>query len=104
MVVLLLIVTTIASVFWRQPTNAASLVLDGSSLLEGDVSYTTIDQDATGSISLQSGDLGKWYGYDGMQNLPSRNIYYDSDIVYGPNNSLYLIGCLNTRSNFISWF
>lgn len=91
-VVFLLIVATITLSFLGEPTSAASFVLDGRKLLEGESSFSTINQSKDGAISLQAGDLGKWSGHDGMQNLPSRNNYYDTDMVYGPNNSLYLMG------------
>ncbi|KKP86849.1 MAG: hypothetical protein UR87_C0010G0011 [candidate division CPR3 bacterium GW2011_GWE2_35_7] len=89
LVITLMVIFTL-SVYTPTPNSAATYSFSNKDLTEGISNFNNIDVSTQGEIKLQSGDVGSWETDDGLLEPPIL-IYGDTEIIYGPNDSLYLI-------------
>ena len=80
--------------------TAQSISLNRNDYLDGTSKFGEIQIGAdNANIQLQKGVVGKWSTNSGMQAMPSLS-YGLSNLVYGPNDSLYLMSSLSGQCHF----
>jgi len=98
----LLVVLMAIAVFEISPVGAAMYTIDNNKTINGSYDFSTLDVSSPGQMKLQSGDVGKWNGQDGMVEPPVLT-YGDSDSVVGPDGKLYLVTEYRNDSYFIRY-
>lgn len=85
--------------------QAATYSVANNELIQGYAPYGEVNVNpSNGTIRLQEGAVGSWNmnEVDGLQNIPSMN-YGDSELVYGPNDTLYYMTIFANSCRFLKY-
>lgn len=104
MMIVSLVAVAVFIVLYTTLTSASPKTesFERDDLLRGSASYSNVNLVDNGkAIELQNGEVGTWNeeGASPVQSLPSLN-YSDAEIVYGPNDQIYVMSSINRQCNF----
>lgn len=100
-VIIIVIVTVAGIVITTQTIRAATatVAVTTNDMLEGSYEYGTVSIDKkAGTMALQKGEVGSWAGASNSELVtPPFGLVSNSNMVYGPNDTLYVLGDLNQQ-------